>query len=243
MAQAPHAPGRSESNSSFIKRERKTIALFSVAFIGVSALTHWVLGSAGAGMIGAWPTAAPVPQQTIIISIDPTPTPKPTPTPVATPTPPPQRQQTQHQQQQPRRVVTIPVVPPRRQDDTGTPAPATPTDASPGPSIGGTPAPATATPGNPADGGTYKDATFLNKVSPVYPDFCKESGIQGVVIVLVTLGPDGRVLDARVEQPASCGALDQAALEAARKSTYTAPMVDGKPATQTYRIVYTFQLE
>ncbi|HXM18864.1 MAG TPA: energy transducer TonB [Candidatus Tumulicola sp.] len=133
------------------------------------------------------------------------------------------------------------MIPPKRQDDTGTPAPATPTDASPGPSIG-TPAPAPATPGSSADDGTYKDAMFLNKVSPAYPDFCKESGIQGVVIVLVTLGPDGRVLDARVEQPAGCGALDQAALEAARKSTYTAPMVNGKPATQTYRIVYTFQM-
>ncbi len=241
MAQAPHVPGQSESESQFIKRERKSIALFSVAFIAVSAITHFALGGLGAGI--HFPTPTPEPVQTVIIERRPaTPTPAPpTPTPAPTPTPPPQRQQPQRQQQQAHHVATIRVVRQHPQDHTGTPVPTLPTDALPGPSDRGTSAPPTAAP-VAGDSGVIKDATFLNKIEPAYPDFCRESGIQGVVVVLVTLGPEGRVLDVHVEQPSTCGAMDQAALAAARRSTYTAPLVDGRPATQTYRIVYTFQL-
>jgi periplasmic protein TonB len=241
MAQAPHVPGQSESESQFIKRERKSIALFSVAFIAVSAITHFALGGLGAGI--RFPTPPPEQVQPIRfdVLVTPTPLPLPTPTLAPTPTPLPQRQHPQRQQQQAHHVTTNPIVRQHPPDHTGTPVPTRSTDASPGPSDGGSSAPATAAPLT-GDSGVIKDATFLNKVEPAYPDFCRESGIQGVVVVLVTLGPDGRVLDVRVEQPSTCGAMDQAALAAARRSTYTAPLVDGRPVTQTYRIVYTFQL-
>ncbi|HXM18667.1 MAG TPA: TonB family protein [Candidatus Tumulicola sp.] len=83
------------------------------------------------------------------------------------------------------------------------------------------------------------DARFVRQVQPEYPDLAREQNLSGTAIVLVTVGPKGNVLSTRVEKSAG-GILDGAALAAARQSTFQPPKIDGKPATETYRIVYTF---
>jgi TonB family protein len=83
------------------------------------------------------------------------------------------------------------------------------------------------------------DARFVRQVQPEYPDLAREQNLSGTAIVLVTVGPKGNVLSTRVEKSAG-GILDGAALAAARQSTFQPPRIDGKPATETYRIVYTF---
>ena len=86
------------------------------------------------------------------------------------------------------------------------------------------------------------DARFVSQVQPIYPEIPKSQGIQGTAIVLVTVGPDGNVISLSISQSTGNRLLDNAALEAARSSKFQAPEVDGHPATQTYRIVYTFAL-
>lgn len=86
------------------------------------------------------------------------------------------------------------------------------------------------------------DARFINEVRPEYPDIAKETGQQGSAVVLVTIGPKGNVVSAKIGQSAGNAMLDQAALKAARASTFQAPRIDGKAATETYRIVYNFSL-
>jgi len=86
------------------------------------------------------------------------------------------------------------------------------------------------------------DARFISQVQPLYPEIPKSQGIQGTAIVLVTVGPDGNVISLSIGQSTGNRLLDAAALEAARASKFQAPEVDGHPATQTYRIVYTFAL-
>jgi TonB family protein len=86
------------------------------------------------------------------------------------------------------------------------------------------------------------DARFVSQVQPIYPEIPKSQGIQGTAVVLVTVGPDGNIISLSIGQSTGNRLLDAAALEAARSSKFQAPEVDGHPATQTYRIVYTFAL-
>ncbi len=83
------------------------------------------------------------------------------------------------------------------------------------------------------------DARFVRQVQPEYPDLAREQNLSGTAVVLVTVGPKGNVLSTRIEKSAG-GTLDIAALSAARQSTFQPPKIDGKPATETYRIVYSF---
>jgi protein TonB len=86
------------------------------------------------------------------------------------------------------------------------------------------------------------EARFISQVQPIYPEIPKSQGIQGTAVVLVTVGPGGNVLSVSIGQSTGNRLLDAAALDAARASKFQAPEVDGHPATQTYRIVYTFSL-
>jgi periplasmic protein TonB len=86
------------------------------------------------------------------------------------------------------------------------------------------------------------DARFVSQAQPIYPEIPKSQGIQGTAIVLVTVGPQGNVISQSIGQSTGNKLLDAAALDAARASKFQAPEVDGHPATQTYRIVYTFAL-
>jgi len=60
--------------------------------------------------------------------------------------------------------------------------------------------------------------------------------------VLATVGPKGTVMSVSIEQSTGNKLLDDSALAAARASRFVPPEIDGKPATETYRIVYTFDL-
>ena len=84
------------------------------------------------------------------------------------------------------------------------------------------------------------DARFIDRVSPVYPDIAREQGASGTAIVLATVGPTGSVLSVDLDQSTGNKLLDSSALSAARASRFEAPEIDGRPATETYRIVYTF---
>jgi protein TonB len=84
------------------------------------------------------------------------------------------------------------------------------------------------------------DARFANRVQPDYPEVAREQNAQGTAVVLVTVGPKGNVISQRLERSAGHPALDQAALAAAARSSFLPPKIDGKPATETYRISYTF---
>ena len=84
------------------------------------------------------------------------------------------------------------------------------------------------------------DARFIDRVSPAYPAIAREQGASGTAIVLATVGPHGNVVSVQIDQSTGNKLLDEAAVEAARSSRFQAPEIDGKPATETYRIVYSF---
>ena len=86
------------------------------------------------------------------------------------------------------------------------------------------------------------EARFVHEAQPDYPEIAKEQNAQGTAVVLATIGPSGSVLSTRIDQSTGNKLLDGAALAAARQSTFQPPMINGKPATETYRLVYTFAL-
>ena len=89
---------------------------------------------------------------------------------------------------------------------------------------------------------TVVDARFLHQVEPDYPEVAKAQGVQGTAVVFATVGPKGNVISTHVDQSTGNKLLDQAALSAARDSSFAPPEINGRPATETYRISYTFAL-
>jgi len=86
------------------------------------------------------------------------------------------------------------------------------------------------------------EARFVHQAQPDYPEVAKAQNAQGTAVVMATIGPNGNVVSTRIDQSTGNKLLDGAALAAARQSTFEPPMINGKPATETYRLEYTFAL-
>lgn len=82
-----------------------------------------------------------------------------------------------------------------------------------------------------------------NSSDPVYPAISRRLQEQGLVALLVLVGPDGRVQDVKVERSSGFPRLDEAAVEGAKNGCrFHAGTVDGKPAAMWYRYQYQFSL-
>ncbi len=223
------------------KSERQSIALVTVLFVFVSAVLHFALG----GTIHAPWVHQEIAQPVVPIVIERVPTPRPTPTPTERPTARPQSQVKPRPLRNPSKPRISPIKPVL--PITLHPPAVTPIAHS------GVPAPlpeqTSADSEQPQDSPTPIDARdiiisarFIKRVEPNFPDVVVNQGVEGTVIVLVTIGPDGVPSDVRVWQSSGNAALDRAAMQAAQQSTYAPPEVNGEPATQTYRVIYTFLL-
>jgi TonB family protein len=88
-------------------------------------------------------------------------------------------------------------------------------------------------------GGQIKTPTKIKDVKPVYPAIARSARVAGAVTIEATIGPDGKVIDAKVVR--SIPLLDQAALDAVRQWEYTPPLLNGVavPALVTLTINFT----
>jgi TonB family protein len=72
-------------------------------------------------------------------------------------------------------------------------------------------------------------------MSPDYPDSARDLGLGPVtVLVVVTIGPTGSLVDAKIQQSSNNGAIDQAAIRAAKQSQYAPKLVNCAPTTGSY---------
>ena len=76
-------------------------------------------------------------------------------------------------------------------------------------------------------GGNIKPPMKTKDVRPVYPPIAQSARVQGVVIIEATIGPDGKVQDARVLR--SIPLLDAAALDAVKQWEFTPTLLNGVP--------------
>ena len=87
-------------------------------------------------------------------------------------------------------------------------------------------------------GGPIRQPTKLRDVPPVLPALARQVGIQGVVIVEITIDTQGKVADARVLR--SIPQLDQAALDAVRQWEYEPTYLNGRavPVVMTVSVAF-----
>jgi len=226
-----------DSDGWLTRQQRRGVVLVTLLFICVSAALHMILG--GAIRPPTWKVEpAPTIDEFWVGHLR-TPTPTPTPRSQPSPTPAPKDLRPQPSPKvMPKRVVR-PVAPPPppfvtvRATDGGSGT----IEQSPGPVSEVSPSASA-----PAD---YRyvvvSARFIHRVQPVYPDEAMKAGEEGTTIITLTIGPDG-VSDVRIWESSGYPDLDREALRAAKESTYSIPEVNGEPATETYRVIYTFSL-
>src|SRR5436305_13156117 len=90
-------------------------------------------------------------------------------------------------------------------------------------------------------GGNIKQPTKTKDVKPIYPPIAQSARVQGVVIIEATIGPDGRVKEAKVLR--SIPLLDQAALDAVKQWQFTPTLLNGVPVPVIMTVTVNFTLQ
>jgi protein TonB len=90
-------------------------------------------------------------------------------------------------------------------------------------------------------GGNIKPPKKIKDVKPTYPAIAQSARVQGIVIIEATIGPTGKVTDAKVlrSQPL----LDQAALAAVRQWEFTPTLLNGVPVPVIMTVTVQFTLQ
>jgi protein TonB len=118
------------------------------------------------------------------------------------------------------------------------PAQAPPSSAQPvAPSSGGVASAPT------ADADADYKAAYLQNPKPPYPPLAFKARIEGKVILIAEVQPDGRAGQVRVLESSDNEMLDQAALSTVRQWRFTPARKDGVIVTQAVRIPITFSLK
>ncbi len=87
-------------------------------------------------------------------------------------------------------------------------------------------------------GGQIKAPNKIKDVKPVYPAIAQSARVAGVVTIEATIGPDGKVIDAKVVR--SIPLLDQAALDAVRQWEYMPTLLNGVPVPVLVTVTINF---
>jgi TonB family protein len=87
-------------------------------------------------------------------------------------------------------------------------------------------------------GGEIQAPVKIKDVKPVYPAMAQSAGVSGAVTIEATIGPDGKVVDAKVVR--SIPLLDQAALDAVRQWKYNPTLLNGVPVPVVVTVTVNF---
>ena len=87
-------------------------------------------------------------------------------------------------------------------------------------------------------GGRIMPPKKIKDVPPVYPAIAQSARVSGAVTIEATIGPDGKVIDARVVR--SIPLLDQAALDAVRQWEYLPTLLNGVAVPVRYNVTVSF---
>jgi TonB family protein len=84
-------------------------------------------------------------------------------------------------------------------------------------------------------------ARLLTSVTPTSNDYAQANEIAGIAIYKVILGPDGKPLGVAIYRPIGFG-LDENAVEAIRKSTFSPATKDGKAVSSVFNLTVSFRI-
>jgi len=88
-------------------------------------------------------------------------------------------------------------------------------------------------------GGRIRPPNKIKDVQPVYPALAQAAHVTGVVMIEATIGPDGKVVDAKVVR--SIPMLDQAALDAVPQWEYMPTLLNGVPVPVLMTVTINFK--
>jgi protein TonB len=83
---------------------------------------------------------------------------------------------------------------------------------------------------------------LLSNPAPRYPAEALTGGVQGVVLLRVRVGADGRVVSAGVYRSSGVAALDEAALDAIRRWRFTPARRRGVPVAREVAVPVRFTI-
>ena len=86
------------------------------------------------------------------------------------------------------------------------------------------------------------DPSSRSRNPPRYPPSALRSGIEGTVVLVISIDAQGNVLDIEVEQSSRNRDLDRAAIAAARKWAFNPQIENGQPVASTYSQSVRWQL-
>ena len=90
-------------------------------------------------------------------------------------------------------------------------------------------------------GGNIRPPTKTRHVAPVYPPIAQSARVQGIVIIEATIGPNGKVQEAKVLR--SIPLLDQSALDAVKQWEFTPTLLNGVPVPVIMTVTVQFTLQ
>jgi protein TonB len=90
-------------------------------------------------------------------------------------------------------------------------------------------------------GGKILPPQKVKDVRPAYPAIAQSSRAQGVVILEVVVGPEGRV--DRIAVMRSIPLLDQAAMDAVKEWEFTQTLLNGAPVPVVMTVTVNFSLQ
>jgi len=90
-------------------------------------------------------------------------------------------------------------------------------------------------------GGDVKRPLKVRDATPAYPSIARAAHVEGVVIIEATIGPDGKVQDARILRSAN-PLLNEEALNAVRQWEYTPTLLNGIPVAIVMTVTVDFRL-
>ena len=90
-------------------------------------------------------------------------------------------------------------------------------------------------------GGNIRPPTKTRHVAPVYPPIAQSARVQGIVIIEATIGPNGKVQEAKVLR--SIPLLDQSALDSVKQWEFTPTLLNGVPVPVIMTVTVQFTLQ
>ena len=92
----------------------------------------------------------------------------------------------------------------------------------------------------PKPRGPSRPPKVLDWTDPPYPEQARRQGVEGTVVLQLTVGADGSPGDVRVSRSSGHAALDEAAIAHVRRARFSPALKDGKavPMPMTFRVKF-----
>ncbi|MCX6375940.1 MAG: energy transducer TonB [Armatimonadetes bacterium] len=95
----------------------------------------------------------------------------------------------------------------------------------------------------PTPRGESRNAQILSQPRPAYPSDARDDGVEGAVVLTVSIDAKGQVTSAKVARSSGDRRLDRSAVEAVGRWTYSPCLKDGVPVGSSVRVRVEFRLE